>query len=103
MALSQAFLLLWLVPALHKTLSACGPRYEAEIGFSSVSLKCGRRWRGRSAHLSFPAVVYVRVPAVRENFPDGGLLFSVGGVDFCQEEGGQLSAALYCLIAEAYM
>jgi len=75
--------------------------YEAGIGLSSVSLKCGRG--GRSAHLSFPAAVYVRVPAVRENFPDGGAAIFCRGVDFCQEEGGQLSAALYCLIAEAYM
>ena len=81
------------MPALHKTLSACGPRYEAEIGFSSVSLKCGRRWRGRSAHLSFPAVVYVRVPAVRENFPDGGLLFSVGGGGLLPRRG---RAAVSC-------
>jgi hypothetical protein len=80
------------------------PTLRGRIGFPSVSLECGRGGgRGRSAHLSFPAVVYVRVPAVHENFPDGGLLFSVGGVDFCQEEGGQLSAALCCLIAEAYM
>ncbi len=79
------------------------PQLRGRIGFSSVSLECGRGG-GHSAHLSFPAAVYVRVPAVRENFPDGGgLLFSVGGWTFAKKEGGQLSAALYCLIAEAYM